>query len=131
MKRTFLLFSAVIVLGLLVSCSESKNSTKGEETATIEQAVEAQPAEAAREAKELNASERVASQFEQLGIELSSEQEQQIENIASRYDFQGAADRDSRREMRQNFQKEVFENVLDQNQRDIFNQKRGAERERR
>lgn len=129
MRSTFLLLIAFFTFGLLVSCSESKNSTKGDETSTVEQAVES---ESAQPAKELNASERVTSQFEQLGIELSEEQEQQIETIASRYDFSGAADRDARREMRQNFQKEVFETVLDQEQRDIFNQKRGAEqREKR
>lgn len=123
------MLSATLVLSVIFACSESKNSTKNENVSTVEQTEETAPEQAAApdtKEKDFNASSRVTSQFDQLGLELSGEQEQQIQDIASRYDFEGAADRDARKAMRQEFQKEIFEKVLTPEQRDTYNQKRDA-----
>lgn len=123
------MLSATLVLSVIFACSESKNSTKNENVSTVEQTEETAPEQAAApdaKEKDFNASSRVTSQFDQLGLELSGEQEQQIQDIASRYDFEGATDRDARKAMRQEFQKEIFEKVLTPEQRDTYNQKRDA-----
>jgi hypothetical protein len=59
-----------------------------------------------------NVSEQFTGQFGRMGIDLSPEQLQQVEAIAAKYNFSAAPDRESRKAMRQEFQKEVFDVVL-------------------
>lgn len=121
MKINLILFSVLIATSFIFSCSDAdKTTTEGENTTTevVTEGKETKP----RPKKNNPPSQRLSEQFEELGLSLSPEQVSQIDAIAANYNFSDATDRDARKAMRQAFQKEVFDNVLTEEQRNSYNQ---------
>ncbi len=127
MKLIALLLITVMALSGQTGCKNggnTDNATTGTETPTANPSTEGNDAALnADEARE-RVSSQFAAQFGRMGIELTPEQLQQVEAIAAKYDFASAADRESRRAMRQEFQKEVFDAVLTEEQRNSANLQR-------
>ncbi|MCO6484718.1 MAG: hypothetical protein J5I41_02965, partial [Saprospiraceae bacterium] len=100
------------------------SATAETETPTAEPSTDGNDAALNTDEARPRVSSQFAAQFGRMGIELTPEQLQQVEAIAAKYDFASAADRESRRAMRQEFQKEVFDAVLTEEQRNSANQQR-------
>lgn len=125
MKINLSLFLVIFATTFFFSCSDSnKSTTEGESTSTemATEGTESKP----RPKQNLSPSQRLSTQFEELGLGLSAEQVSQINAIAANYNFDNAADRDARKAMRQSFQNEVFENVLTAEQQSAYNQSKAA-----
>lgn len=119
MKRNTFFFAFVLGTLMIISCSESKKSTSSDEQSAP--AMEA-PA-ASKSEKAVDPVGRVTGQFNELGIELTEDQQAQLNALSAKYDFNGAADREARQKMRTEFQNEMY-NILTPEQQELYNQKR-------
>ncbi|HRW75895.1 MAG TPA: hypothetical protein P5563_08320 [Saprospiraceae bacterium] len=120
MKRNTFFFAFVLGTLMIISCSESKKSTSSDEQSAP--AMEAPAAEASPK-KAVDPVGRVTGQFNELGIELTEDQQAQLNALSAKYDFNGAADREARQKMRTEFQNEMY-NILTPEQQELYNQKR-------
>lgn len=123
MKKIFLSFFAATLFVSLIGCSNSKKS--GETSSeTPETAVE-ETQTTTSDAKEagVDAYGRVAGQMEQLGIELSEDQQRLLQEAAGKYDFNSASNAEQRKAMRQEFQQEMY-NILTPEQQAVYDEKR-------
>lgn len=128
MKIKLSIFVALIMTLIIFSCSESNKSKTDGENTTPEVITEGTETKRERKNK-TTPSQRLSVQFEELGINLSPEQATQIDAITANYNFDTAGDRDARKAMRKAFQKEVFENVLTEQQQNAYNQSRSSRQE--
>jgi hypothetical protein len=126
MKINLPIFLVIFATTFFISCSDSNETATEGESTTTEIATE-EAGSKPRPKQNMSPSQRLSTQFEELGLGLSAEQVSQIDAIAAKYDFDNAADRDARKAMRQTFQNEVFENVLTAEQQSAYNQSK-AER---
>ncbi|MEZ5030600.1 MAG: hypothetical protein R2787_04300 [Saprospiraceae bacterium] len=120
MKRNTFFFAFVLGTLMIISCSESKKSTSSDEQSAP--AMEAPAAEASPKIA-VDPVGRVSGQFNELGIELTEDQQAQLNALSAKYDFNGAADREARQKMRTEFQNEMY-NILTPEQQELYNQKR-------
>lgn len=125
MKINLSLFLVIVATTFFFSCSDSKTASSENESTSTEISSE-ETASKPRPKQNMSPSQRLSTQFEELGLGLSAEQVSQIDAIAANYDFNNAADRDARKAMRQTFQNEVFENVLTAEQQSAYNQSKAA-----
>jgi hypothetical protein len=123
MKFNLSFFLVLIVTSFIFSCSNS-DKTEAEAETTNTEVVTEETESKPRPKKNNPPSQRLSVQFEELGLSLSPEQVTQIDAIAANYNFAEAKDRDARKTIRQAFQKEIFDNVLTEEQQNAYNQSR-------
>lgn len=131
MKQSLLFLMILATLGFFAACTDSATTeatgtTEGAVKETSDNAADAVAPEGAerRQGPAGNPSGTLSGQFERMGITLSPEQIDQVEALASKYDFAGASDREARKELRAAFQKDVFDNVFTPDQQVIANQQK-------
>jgi hypothetical protein len=115
MKQYLFLVLLLAVTGWQIGCKNAGETAGNADSAeTTEQSAGGAEGGAITRGEEprQNVSEQFSGQFGRMGIELTAEQLKQVEAIAAKYDFTAAPDRESRKAMRLEFQKEVFDAVL-------------------
>lgn len=126
MKRILFSFlAATLVIGLF-SCSNSKKS--GETSTEGTEVVQEEAPETADDAvSQVDAGRdafgRMNSQMEQLGIELSEEQQRQLQEVSGRFDLNSATNAEQRKALRQQLQQEMY-NILTPEQQAVYDGQR-------
>lgn len=130
MKKQFLLLTALATILAITSCSDSKNATQNSDAPATEESAQT-PQNAAKAAAP---TDRILSQLDPSGIELDAEQKAKLDEISSKYDFNAATDRAARKQMIQQYQAEIMNDVFTEEQKASFlkyQESRKAQREER
>lgn len=117
MKQYLLLLCTLVALGSFSACKNAGDAAQGDATEQSAAGAAEGGALTNDEEPRQNVSEQFSGQFSRMGIQLDDEQLKQVEAIAAKYDFTSAPDRETRKALRQQFQKEVFDVVLSPEQR--------------
>lgn len=123
MKKILLSLFAATLFVSLIGCSNSKKS--GETSNETPEAALEETQTTTSDTKDagVDAYGRVAGQMEQLGIELSEDQQRLLQETSGKYDFNSAGNAEQRKAMRQEYQQEMY-NILTPEQQAVYDDKR-------
>ena len=106
MKKRMLFFLVIALAIGLSSCSQSSKSQGAKEVTTEN------PENKEGQARDIDVVARANDQFNKMGITLDEAQQAKLQEIAAKYDFAGVTSKEERRAMRQDLQKDIYNNVL-------------------
>ncbi|MCB0571984.1 MAG: hypothetical protein KDC66_19595 [Phaeodactylibacter sp.] len=111
MKKSIMFFLFATLLIGLGSCSQSSKSQGAKEVA------ETPEGKNEGKARDIDVVARSTEQLQKLGVTLDDAQQAQLQELAAKYDFSNVNTQEERRAMRQNLQRDIYDNILTPEQR--------------